>query len=137
MVDTKPLAQVQKNYDDSIGSVPGKYAAGIQVARDWQGEAIKAEELFAQKMQEAISAKRRAENIAKVSNSEWKTAAADKGAKRIGAGMTAAKAKFGKGISEVLTVIQGVSIAPRSADPMANVDGRVKPIVAALAAMKK
>ena len=45
--------------------------------------------------------------------------------------------KMRTGMGEVLSVIEGVTIAPRTADPMANVDNRVKPIVSALAKMKQ
>jgi hypothetical protein len=137
MVDTKPLSQVQKKWEDSIGRVPGAYTEGVAGAKDVIAKGVAAESLYAEKLQATIASKKRATELSKVSDSEWKAAATDKGAKRIGAGMTGAKGKFNKGISEVLTVIQGVTIAPRTADPLANVDNRVKPIVKALADMKK
>jgi hypothetical protein len=137
MVDTKPLSQVQKKWEDSIGRVPSAYAEGVAGAKDVIAKGVAAEGLYAEKLQATIASKKRATELAKVSDSEWKAAAGDKGAKRIGAGMTAAKGKFNKGINEVLTVIQGVTISPRTADPLANVDNRVKPIVKALADMKK
>jgi len=136
MVKTKGLAQTQKNWDAGIGRAPAKYAEGVRNTSDWQAKSIAGEDLFGQKMSEAISNKSRANGISKVSDSEWQSAALDKGASRIGPGMTAAKAKFGTGIAKVLGAIESVQIAPRSADPMANVDGRVKPIVAALHAIK-
>lgn len=137
MVDTKPLATVTSNYESSIARVPTNYKTGVQGAQNVIAKGVAAEELYAAKTQEAIASKRRATNLAKVTDAEWKAAASDKGARRIGEGMTKSLPKFNKGISEVLGVIQGVEIAPRTADPMANVDGRVKPIVSALAAMKK
>lgn len=137
MVDTKPLNVVQKKWEDAIGSVPARYKEGVEGATNWQTKAIEGEGLYAEKVQEAISAKRRASGIASVSDADWKNAAANKGATRIGPGMSASKGKFGRGIADVLNTIQGVQIGPRTADPMANVDNRVKPIVSALAAMKK
>jgi hypothetical protein len=41
------------------------------------------------------------------------------------------------GMGEVLATIENTQIAERTADPEANVDGRVKPIVRNLAAMKR
>ena len=137
MVDTKPLSQVQKKWEDSIGRVPASYAEGVAGAKDVIAKGVAAEGLYAEKLAATIASKKRATELAKITDSEWKVAASDKGAKRIGAGMTAAKGKFNKGISDVLTTIQGVTIAPRTADPLANVDNRVKPIVKALADMKK
>jgi len=137
MVDTKPLDQVTKKWDAAIGRVPGAYTDGVNSAKDVIAKGVAAEELYKQKLQESMADGRRARNLAKVSDEQWRAAAREKGASRIGPGMTAAKGKFRAGISDVLSTIQGVSIAPRSADPMANIDNRVKPIVAALAAMKK
>ena len=136
MVKTKGQAATQANWEAGIGRAPAAYTKGVQGTNDWQEKAIAGEDLYGQKVQEAVANKSRAAGISKTSNAEWQGAALAKGAQRIGPGMTAAKAKFGTGIAKVLSVIEGVSIAPRSADPMANVDGRVKPIVAALHAIK-
>ena len=136
MVDTKSLEQTRKNWEDSHGRVPAAYSAGVTNAKDVIAKGVAAEDLYAQKVQEAIASKRRAKNLAKVSDDQWRQAAIEKGAPRIAAGMAASKEKFASGMSKVLEKIQGVTIAPRTSDPMANVDNRVKPIVAALAKLK-
>ncbi len=136
MVDTKSLDQTQKNWEASHGRVPQAYSDGVRQAKDVIAKGVAAEALYAQKVQEAISAGRRAKKLSEVSDEQWRQAALDKGAARIATGMAASKQKFNSGMAKVLSTIQGVTIAPRSADPMANVDGRVKPIVAALAKMK-
>ena len=46
--------------------------------------------------------------------------------------MTESKDKFKSGIGKVLAVIEGVQIAPKTADVAANVMGRVVPIAVAL-----
>jgi len=137
MVDTKSLDQTQKNWEASHGRVPAAYQAGVRGAKDVIAKGVAAEALYAQKTQESISSGKRARKLAEVSDEQWRAAALDKGATRIAAGMAASKGKFNVGISKVLSTIQGVTIAPRSADPMANVDNRVKPIVAALAKLKE
>lgn len=137
MVDTKPLEVVKKKWEGAIGRVPAAYSEGVANARDVIAKGVAAEDLYAAKLQEAIADKRRARKLAEVSDEQWKRAAQEKGAARIGSGMSASKEKFGSGMSRVLSVIQGVTIAPKTADPEANVDGRVKPLVRALAAMKK
>ena len=137
MVETKSLSVVQKKWEDAIGRVPASYTEGVSGAKDVIAKGVSGEELYATKVQEAIASKRRATELAKVSDTDWKNAATTKGAQRIGPGMSAAKGKFNKGINEVLTVIQGVTIAPRTADGLTNVDNRVKPIVKALMDMKK
>lgn len=137
MVHTKGIAASMKNYEGSIGSVPEKYKDGVSGNSNQNENAIAAETLYAAKMQAAISNQSRAKGLAKSSTEEWKKAAMDKGAMRIAGGMTASLPKMTKGLGEVLAVIEGTTIGPRTADPMANVDARVKPIVSALAAMKK
>lgn len=136
MVTTKGLDQTRKNWEASHGRVPQAYSEGISAAKDVIAKGVAAEALWAQKVQEAIASGRRAKQLQKVTDEDWRRAALDKGAARIATGMAASKEKYASGMAEVLSVIEGVTIAPRSADPMANVDGRVKPIVAALAKMK-
>ena len=136
MVETKSLEQTQKNWEGSHGRVPQAYSDGVRASTGWQQKAIEGEELYAAKLQESIASKRRARRIAEISDEQWKKAALDKGAQRIATGMAASKDKYATGMGKVLDVIRGVNLAPRTSDPMANVDGRVKPLVAALAAMK-
>ena len=137
MVKTKGIAATQKNWEGAIGAVPEKYKAGVQAADSVIEKAIEAESLYAERVQQAIASGARVKGLQKTSTAEWKQRAMSKGASRIASGMNESKDKFARGMSEVLNVIEGVSIAPRTADPMANVDARVKPIVAALAAMKR
>jgi len=132
MVETKSLEESTKNWEASHGRVPGAYAAGVARAKDVIAKGIAAEPLYAQKVQEAISSGRRAKKLAEVSDEQWRQAAREKGAARIATGMAASKAKFSRGLSTVLDVIHGVTLAPRGADPMANIDNRVKPMAAAL-----
>jgi len=137
MVDTKSLDQTQKNWEASHGRVPAAYSDGVRGAKDVIAKGVAAEALYAQKVQEAISSGRRAKKLQEVSDEQWRAAALEKGAARIATGMAASKNKFNAGMSKVLSTIQGVSIAPRTADPIANVDNRVKPIVAALHKLKE
>ena len=109
----------------------------IQAAQNWQANAIAAEELWAAKVAEAASNRTRAKKIAQVSDSEWKQRASELGSARIAAGMTAAEGKFRKGMADVLATIESVTIGARTADPMANIDARVKPIEKALNDMKR
>ena len=137
MVDTKSLEVTRSNWESSHGRVASSYSAGVDAAQNVTAKAIAGEEVYAAKMQEAIANRSRAKGLEKSSDEKWRKGAKEKGATRIAQGMAAAKQEYATGMGEVLSVIQGVTIAPRTADPIANVDGRVKPIVAALAAMKK
>ena len=139
MVKIKSSAEIDKKYKDAIGRVPGAYKAGVQATSDWQEKAgsSASEDLWKQKIAEAASVNRRQKAIQAVSNAEWQSKAANVGATRIGAGMTAGADKRTRNHEPYRAAIESVSLPPRSADPMANVDQRVKPIVQALVNTKK
>ena len=137
MVKTKGLEATTSNWRGAIGAVPAKYKAGVQRATNTIENAIASEPLYAAKVQEAIANKTRVKGLQKTSTAEWKSRASELGSARIGPGMTAAEGKFRSGIGGVLSTIEATTIAERTADPEANVDGRVKPIVRALYDMKR
>ncbi len=132
MVATKGAERASQNWNGAIGTVQAKYSEGIQGADNVIEKAIAAESLFAERMQAAIANQTRAKGLAKTSTAEWKDKALKKGAARIAAGMTESKDKFKAGIGRVIAVIEGVTIAPKTADVTANVMGRVAPIAVAL-----
>ncbi len=136
MVDTKSAGEALENWKLAQGRVPAAYSKGVARAKDVTAKAIAGEELYAAKMQEAIANRSRAKGLEKSSDEKWRAGAQGKGAQRIAAGMAAAENEFSSGIARVLSVIQGVSIPARVADPMANVDNRLKPIAKALHDMK-
>jgi len=137
MVKTKGISATTKAWKDAQGSVPSKYKDGVARTTNWQASAIEGESNYVAGVQDAISRGARAKGIADVSDSEWKEAATKKGASRIGPGMAAAEPKYTRKMGEVISTIEGVSIAPRTQDPMSNIDNRVKPIAKALYDMKR
>lgn len=137
MVKTKSLAETQKAWEDAIPRVAGRYKTGVEQAENVIENAIAAEDLWAAKMQEAIADKRRAKRLAETSTAEWKIRASGVGAQRIASGMQGSVQKFNKGMAPVLAALQSVTLPDRVADPEANVDNRVKPIVRALSALKR
>jgi len=139
MVKVKSSAEIAKKWDEAIGRVPAAYKAGIAATSDWAEKASSndAEDLWKQKIDEAAAAKRRQKAVSAVSNEEWKRAASEKGSARIGAGMSAAKQKRTANFEPYRTALEGVSLPARTADPMSNIDARVKPIVSALVDTKR
>jgi len=135
MVNTKPIGTVVQKWQDSTGRVPTAYTQGVQSA-SWQAPAIAGQALYVAEMQNPQVLARRSTGIAKVSDSTWRSDAVTKGSARIASGMTAAVPAFQAGMAKNLATIQGVTIAARTTDPMANIDNRVKPIAAALHAQK-
>lgn len=139
MVKIKSSGQIDANYKAAIGRVPGAYKRGVQATTDWQEKASSeaAESLYAEKIAESVASKSRQKGVSAVTNAEWQGRAASIGATRIGAGMTANADKRTRKFEPFRTAIESVSLPPRTADPMANVDARVKPIVSALVETKK
>ena len=139
MVKIKSASEIDKKYKDAISRVPANYKAGVQGTTNWQERAAsaEAEDLWKAKIAEAAAANRRQKAVAQVSNSEWQSKAANLGAARIGAGMTAGADKRTRNFEPYRSAIEGTSLPARTADPMANIDNRVKGIVSSLVAVKK
>lgn len=131
-MDTKSPEQAKQNWTASHGRIPKAYSDGVSAAKDVINKSIAAEENYAAGVQAAVAAKRRAKGLEKVSDADWKQAAQSKGSARIVAGMKASEAKYGRGINEVIGVLQSVNLPNRTQDPDANIDNRVKPIARAL-----
>lgn len=138
MVNVKDISQSQTNYERSASSVPEKYKAGIRDA-DWHTNASSdaSEELYAQKVREAISRKARQKGVSRVSNEDWRQRALDKGASQIGGAMAKSGGKWARGFQPYQEVLKSVRLPDRVADPIANVQNRVIPIVEALYNKKK
>lgn len=136
MVKVKSQTQIEQNYRNSAGKAGTNYAAAID-GIVWQGEALEGQDLYVQQMQNPEVLNRRASGIAKVSDSEFKRALREKGAPVIAGRMTAASGKMAQNFAPYRAALEGVSLPPRSADPMQNVDNRVKPIVQAMVDTKK
>lgn len=139
MVKIKSASEIDKKYKDAISRVPANYKAGVMATTNWQEKAssAEAEDLWKAKIAEAAAANRRQKAVAQVSNAEWQSKAANIGATRIGSGMTAGADKRTRNFEPYRAAIEGTSLPARSADPMANIDNRVKGIVNALVATKK
>ncbi|GAI75076.1 unnamed protein product [marine sediment metagenome] len=136
MVRTKGLERTNANWKASHGRVSAAYSAGIDGAQDVIAKAIAGEDNYAAGVSNAVANRSRAKGLEKVSDADWKKAAKEKGAPRIVSGMKAGEGKYSAGMSKNLSVIESVTIPPRTQDGMANIDNRLKPIAAALMASK-
>lgn len=127
-----PSQQAIKNaYLSAIPVVSGRYKAGVEGTNNWQASAIAGQGLYVARMQDAAVLSRREKGLQRVSDQEWKQNALDKGVSRIGPGMTAGANKQAMNYEPIRVALESVSLPPRTADPMANIDARVKPIVQA------
>ncbi len=138
MVKVKPLDEIKKHYREGATVAPTRYKDGVTRAA-WKESAAsrEAEELFKAKMSEALAEERRRKAIEKLTDEDWRKPALEKGATRIGPGMTAAVDKHAARFAPFRSALEGLTLPPKSADPIANVDNRVKPVVEVLVAKKK
>ena len=139
MVKIKSASEIDKKYKDAISRVPANYKSGVMATTNWQERAAsaEAEDLWKVKIAEAAAVSRRQKAVAQVSNSEWQGKAANIGATRIGAGMTAGADKRTRNFEPYRGAIEGTTLPARTADPMTNIDNRVKGIVKSLVDTKK
>ena len=137
LVKVKSKEEAARKYKDSIGRVPGNYRASVAKTTGVIAAAIAAEPLYKAKMEEALAAGRRAKALAQVTDEDWRRGAMEKGAARIGPGMSAGAGKQAKNWAPYHDTLASLELPARSADPMANVTARVGGVVQALVNKKK
>ena len=128
-----PSAQERKQkYLNSLGAVPGNYKAGIERTSNWKESALNGQALYEQQMQNAQVLRRRAVALERTSEADWKSRASNLGSMRIADGMRNGADKQAANYEPIAQALRSVNLPDRSADPMANIDNRVKPIVRAM-----
>lgn len=133
----RSVQQAKTNLENSISLIPERYIAGINNA-NWQAAASsdQSEKNWATGVQQAVADKRRVAGIKRVSDTEWRQMAIEKGAASIGQGIRTGLNKyeqnFGKVYNAALTTIK--ALPPRTLDSRANVTNRVMPVVEAFKA---
>jgi len=110
---------------------------GIERTVGFKEAALAGQELYEAKMADPVVLARRAKALERITDADWKTPSLTKGVPRIGPGVTAAVDKQARNWSPYRAAIEGVTLPPKTVDPMANIDSRLKPIVAALVAKKR
>ena len=130
----KTVAQAKQNYEQSIGLVPERYRQGIGSA-DWKSGVSneQANSNWKAGIQAAASADRWKRGVDMVSNEQWRAAALSKGANSIGEGMRMGSEKYRQNFEPVLSAIHAAvdALPPRTTDPSANIDARLKPVALA------
>jgi len=132
----KSASQAQANYTAAAALVPARYKAGVATAT-WQQPALDGQALYVQRLADPDVLARRAKNIGKVSDGEWRSAADSKGSPIIGARMTQAAPKQQANWAPYRQALEALTLPPKSADPMTNVTNRVGGVVQAMVATKK
>jgi len=131
-MEVKSIEQTRRNWEGSIAVVPARYVAGVEGAKNVKERMIAGEDLWVEKIQAAAAARARAAGLAEMSEEDWKRAAREKGAARIGQGMAAAKDKYARKMAPVLDELRSIELPPRTSDVMQNVTQRVGTIATRL-----
>ena len=131
MVFVPDKATRQRAYERAIAGVPASYKAGIQGTQGWKEAAIQGQSLYEERMRDPEVLRKRERALQKTSESDWKARASEVGTSRIAQGMTMNAGKQADNYEPIAAALRGVELPPRTADPMANIDNRVKPIVQA------
>ena len=132
MVYVPSAAERKAKYLSSLGQVPANYKSGIERTTNWKEKALNGQGLYEQQMQNASVLRRRAVALEKVSEADWKIKAANLGSMRIADGMRNGAERQAQNYEPIANALRSVELPERSADPMANIDNRVKPIVRAM-----
>lgn len=135
MVKVKPLDQIKRNYTGSASTAATRYREAAPSV-SWQEDALEGQSLYEEQMRDPAVLARRSKNIAKVSDSEFRDALITKGAPVLASRMTAAADKQSSGFAPYKAALEAVDLPARTADPMSNIDNRLKPIVQALVQKK-
>lgn len=125
----KDRATREKNYRAAIPQVASKYRDAVQKTTGVIEASLRAQSLYEEMMRREEILRRRAQGLQKVTDADWQRATIDKGAARIGPGMEAGAAKQVQNYEPIAQALEALSLPDRTADPIANIDNRVKPVV--------
>jgi hypothetical protein len=132
----KSASLAQANYTAAAALVPARYEAGVTTA-DWQSKALDGQSLYVARLSDPEVLARRAKNISKVSDAEWRSSAIAKGRGTIGSRMTAAAPKQQANWAPYRAALESLTLPPKTADPMTNLTNRAGAVVQAMVATKK
>lgn len=130
----KTRAEARANLEAALPQIGARYKAGVAKA-DWQTPAAsdQAEENFATKMNEALSARSRQNAIRGMSNADWQRAAGDKGApviaERIRQNLAKWETNWGPIYDQVVNTVQ--TLPERTTDFRTNISNRLVAVVEA------
>lgn len=135
IMDTVSSSVMKKNWDDARGRAAANYPVGISKNTSWYQAALDGQTSYVNQMMNPSVLARRATGLTtKTSQAHWQGQATALGGPRISSGMLAGKPKFDAAADTIISVLSGLILAPRVADPDQNIDNRVKPIAHALRA---
>lgn len=120
---------IAKAYEDAIPRAGPRYKEKVGEVTNFKELAVAGQENYVTQMTNPDVLARRRTELEKMPPDEWKKGAQEKGAARIGTGMTAAKEKRTRNYEVIRSGLDGFVIPDRVIDWEANVDNRSKAVV--------
>ncbi|RDD52901.1 MAG: hypothetical protein BA066_07225 [Candidatus Korarchaeota archaeon NZ13-K] len=138
-IEVPPLDEAKSNLEGAVSVIPDRYKKAVQRAK-WKDKAASdaAEKNYSDGVTAAAAEKRRQKKIAKLDEEkDWRKPATEVGATRIGPGLRAKLDKWKENVRPYFETLASLELPDRTADPITNVDNRVKAVVKALVDKKK
>jgi hypothetical protein len=136
MVKVRPESERSANYKGAAAEAQRRWVPAVNRA-EWQAPSLAGQDLYATQMSKPDVQARRGISIAKVADTEWRATTVKKGGTILATRMSDATDKQVAGFRPFASALEGVTLEPKTDDPDANVDNRVKPIVRAMVNTKK
>lgn len=138
MVKVKDIGTSKANYAGSASEAVRRWKTEIPKA-EWKQPSLDAGavELHRVKTMEALDAGRREKGIEAVSDAEWRSRTLKKGGATMASAMSGSADKWAQKYSPYKSALEGVDLPDKSADPMQNIDNRLKPVVQVQVDLKK
>jgi len=130
-MDMPSQEEIKKAYGDGATRAPSKYKEKVMRNTSWKERAgsADAENLYGQKVQQAVAERSRQKGLEGVTQEEWRSKASNVGAARIGQGMQNAVGKQAANYEKTRQAFAALELPAKTADPMANIDNRLKKVV--------
>lgn len=127
-------AQIQANYTNAIPVVAERYKAGVMNTQNQKQASLDGQRLYEERMMNQTVLARRRAGIEATPDGKWQANAIAKGVTRIGEGMRAGAADQANGYEKTRVALEGLTLPARTADPMQNIDNRLKAVVSTVIA---
>ena len=136
MPPVKDIAIIQSRYEAASG-MTDRYVQGVTTTKkSWQTNTLAGEPAYKTGVAEAAAKGMFGKGVRKVSNEDWRGKAEKLGGERYAGGITAGVPKYVTNVSPYLSVISGITLAPRGPRGSAANYERVKKIGEALHAKR-
>lgn len=136
-IATKDIGTIAAKWSSRAQAAGPDYTAGVKsTQKDWAALTAAAADSWGAGVSQAVTDGRFAKGVVAAGTPKWQAAASSKGATRYPQGVASGQPAYNAGFSPFLTVIQNLTLPPRSPRGSPNNIQRVSTIDSALHAKK-